>query len=200
MVTPAPITSGSLPRWPARSSSIPGAFQVNRKLFNELDDHIRSLQTGSRQHDDAMDLLTRLLAMTHKGFAQAKSRGAVSPSGSAGRPWVIPVRRITQDYYRGWIVRRIGRGAYLVTNLSREAVFIEFGINPRVPEDAVRRPIMKMSAVATLRFVQRTQISQRFAQGTFGSLRSNKGQFRSFAARMAGSSVLGVVGPQGRLP
>lgn len=115
------------------------------------------------------------------------------------RAFGIPVRRITGAYYAGWKVRRIGPSMYMTYNDSREAYFIEFGINPRAT-GAVRRPILKMTAIGTLRFIQSTRLIERFTEATIGSKRSKRGQYQSFLARMAGSNMLGVIGPKGKLP
>ena len=187
------------PRWGARSAVLPGAVGIDRKTFRDLDNLIRDLEYNQRAFKQGENLLVRMLAMTQKGIAQQKSRGMVDPSGVAGRPWGIPVRRISQAYYKGWKERKIGHASWMTYNDSREAFFIEFAINPRVT-GAVRRPILKMSAVATLRFVQRTKLIERFAASTIGATRNQRGQYRSFQARMSGSLLLGVIGPEGNLP
>lgn len=183
------------PRWGARTSTVPGAIGITRESFEEIDKLIRSLAQGTKEFDQVMDAATHLLAMTTKGFVQMKYRG---PVGGAGQPWTIPVRRLTGETYRGWRVRRIKSGVWEVFNNERGAYAVEFGLSRY--GQGVRRPVLKMSGIATLRFIQRTRFAERIMGDTFGNLRNNKGQFRSFAARMAGSSMLGVVGPQGRLP
>ena len=188
-----------MPRWGARSGVVPGAVGIDRKTFQDVDNIIRDLEYNQKAFKQGENLLIHMLAETQKGYAQMKSRGMVDPSGVAGRPWGIPVRRISQAYYKGWKVRRIGPASWMTYNDSREAFFIEFAINPRVT-GAVRRPILKMSAVATLRFVQRTKLIERFAKSTIGATRNQRGQYRSFQARMSGSSLLGVIGPEGSLP
>jgi len=188
-----------MPRWGARSAVLPGGMGINRRTFIELDNLIRDLEYNRKAFRQGENILIHMLAKAHQGIAQRKSAGMVSPSGEAGRPWGIPVRRITGAYYRGWKVRRLGHAMWMTYNDSREAYFIEFAINPRAT-GAVRRPILKMSAVATLRFVQRTRLIERFTKSTIGATRNERGQYRSFMARMQGSSLLGVAGPQGTLP
>jgi len=188
-----------MPRWGARSGVIPGAFGIDRRTFDDIDRIVRDLDQNLKAFHQGENLLIHLLAKTQQGVAQAKSRGMVDPSGQAGKAWGIPVRRISEDYYKGWKIKKIAHGIWMTYNDSREAFFIEFAINPRAT-GAVRRPILKMSAVATLRFIQRTRLVERFTASTIGATRNQKGQYRSFGARMSGSQLLGVVGPEGRLP
>lgn len=188
-----------MPRWGSRSASVPGAVGLDRKTFIDLDNLIRDLEYNKKAFARGENILIHMLAKAHQGLAQQKSRGMVDPTGKAGRPFGIPVRRIKSAYYQGWRVRRIGKAAWMMYNDAREAYFIEFGINPRAT-GAVRRPILKMSAIATLRFVQRTRVIDRFAKSTIGGTRNQRGQYRSFSARMEGSQLLGVIGPEGSLP
>lgn len=189
-------------------------MKFTRAHFQDVDGLMEDLRMNQRMFARGENLLVRMLAMTHMSLAQQKSRGPVMPglrqhgpsrSGTGvmaypgGRPWGIPVRRITGAYYAGWKMKRIGPSMYMVYNDSREAFFIEFGINPRAT-GAVRRPILKMTAIGTLRFIQRTRLIERFAKTTIGSTRNTKGQYQSFMARMSGSNMLGVIGPQGKLP
>jgi hypothetical protein len=172
---------------------------ISRGMIHDMDGLMEDLRFNQKQFRTAEDLLVRMLAMLHKGLAEQKSRGMVTPTGVGGAAWGIPVRRISGAYYEGWKVRRIGPSMWMTYNDSREAFFIEFGINPR-SSNAVRRPILKMSSIATLRYIQRTRLIEKFAKATIGSTRNTRGQYRSFMSRMAGSSLLGVVGPSGSLP
>lgn len=213
-----------MPRWGSRSAALPGAVGIDRQTFRDLDNLVEDLKYNQRAFQQGENILIRMLAETQKGIAQRKSAGPVGTMSSTGtssshvggtrsgilgtktgttlpggRPFGIPVRRITGEYYRGWKVRKIAPAMWMTYNDSREAFFIEFGINPRVT-GAVRRPILKMSAIATLRFIQRTKLIERFAKTTIGATRNQRGQYRSFQARMSGSTLLGVIGPEGNLP
>jgi hypothetical protein len=190
-------------RW-GRPATIPGAFGITRQMFNDLDNLIRGFQDFPEAHNRATDTLVHLLAMTQKGFAQKMSRGVVTPNGQAGMPFTIPVRRLTMGYYHGWFVKRLGHAQWYLGNNSREAMPIEFGVNPRALADAVPRPILKNSAIETLRFVARTRINERFAADILGPLRNPRGQYRSFDQRIR-PFLLNLAGrmpagPQGRLP
>jgi hypothetical protein len=197
-----PLGGGS--RWGRRTSTIPGAFGVNRAAINELDYAIETMRGIPNEFERGMDVMVQLLAAMHQGIAQQKSRGVVTPTGQLGQPWTIPVRRIGLDYYQGWRRRRVRRGIWEVFNAAREAFFIEHGINPRALGAAIPRPIMKISALDVLRFIQRTRVAERFTEDILGPLRDKRGRYRSFQSRsrafqllMAGRSV---AGPQARLP
>jgi hypothetical protein len=164
---------------------IPQGYGISRQTFDEIDTLIRSMRTGSKEFSDVMGLAARLMAHTTQGYAMRYYRGAQAPGGRAG---TIPVRRITGASGRGWRVRRVSPGAWEVFNEERGAWMVEHGIV--AGGGGVRRPILRMSGVATLRFIQRTRFAERIMSETFGSLRDNKGRFRSFSARMQGSTLL----------
>lgn len=193
-----------MPSWPSRTSVIPGAISISRQSFEEVDTLIRSLRTGTREFTYAMDTAAELMTKTMQGRVQYYYRGPqadprdVRRNTGAGRVGSIPIRRVTGKTYQGWTVRRIALGAWELFNEERGAYFVEYGIVRG--GGGKRRPVLKMSAVSTLRFIQRTRFANRIMADTFGSLRNNRGQFRSFSARMGGSSLLGVVGPTGMLP
>jgi hypothetical protein len=192
------------PRWGARTSAVPGAYGISRQTFRELDAAIETMRGLPNQFDRGMNVLVHLLAMSHKGRAQALSRGTVSYRGQAGQPWQIPVRRITGEYYRGWNVKRLAQGVWVVYNTARETPFIEFGINPRTG-GGVPRPIMKMSGLDVLRFIARTRVAERFSHEILGPLRDKRGRYRSFDARSRSFQLklagrMPMAGPVGRLP
>lgn len=189
------------PRWGSRSSSFPGAYGISRQTFEEIDTLIRSLRTGSREWAYAMDAATQLLAKTSHGLVQRYYRGRVMRPSDARKirsTWGTPIRRVTQETYRGWRVRKIGPGMWELFNEERGAYMVEFGI-VKGGHGVARKPL-KRSAVGTLRFIQRTRFGQRIMAETFGDLRNNKGHFRAFNARMKGSSLIGMAGPTGYLP
>lgn len=165
--------------------TMPGAYSISRQTFKELDDLIRSLRVGSREFVHVMDLSARLMAHTTQGFALRYYRGPKFPGGHAG---TVPVRQITGTSGSGWIVRKVAPGAWECANETRGAWMVEHGIVKG--GGGVRRPILRMSGIATLRFIQRSRFGERIMAETFGSLRDNKGRFRSFTARMQGSNLL----------
>ncbi len=89
--------------------------------------------------------------------------------------WTIPVRRITQDYYHGWKHKKLGNARYMVYNASREAYFIEFGINHQATglvgsngvRVRVRRPVMKLAVIKALNFARATHFDMNIISQTF---------------------------------
>ena len=177
-------------------------YGISRKTFNEIEELMRALDTGSRQFAAVQNVAGELLAHTTLGFARQKYSGTATRPADARRglgapPWTIPVRRITGRTLKGWRVKRVGNG-WMTYNDERGAYMVEHGIARG--GGGIRRPILKMSVISTLRFMGRTKMGERIMHDTFGSLRNNRGQFQSTAARMRGSNILGVTGPSGRLP
>jgi hypothetical protein len=80
---------------------------------------------------------------------------------SSAAAWKLPVRRISNAYYLGWKVRSLGYAHWQLYNDSREAYYIEFGINWRGAGRRVRRPVRKMSLRRTLDFMRTTQAFHR---------------------------------------
>lgn len=96
--------------------------------------------------------------------------------------WKIPVRRITSRYYKGWQVRRLAPGVWLLENTSREAWFIEFGIHPRsiratgqgtIYDARVRRPIRKLSLIKTLKLMDQSRAGERVWEVIYGGFREH---------------------------
>lgn len=143
-----------------------------------------------------MDVLVRLCILVTKAEAQKRSFGPVAPRRRS-RPelaYKIPVQRITGHYFAGWTVRRTA-GGWMLYNDEIEAYLIETGMFQRV-----RRPILKMSVISMLRFIQTTKTADRFVDWIFAPRRSPNGQFQSFNRRIAPFiAMTGGPGP-GRLP
>ena len=174
--TPRPVTrtsAGTVARaaGPPRSGQIMGkgmtAIQLDPSFFEAIENAILQSMRIRRQMPIAMDRLVRFMSYAHLGFAQKRSLGPVDPMQR--RPefaWKIPVRRISGRYFFGWKVKRVGMGHYKMYNDSREAFFIEFGIhrNPYTGKPSarrIRRPIMKLSFLENLRFIQSTHVANR---------------------------------------
>lgn len=148
--------------------------------------------------NQGIDLLVRAMVLVIKGLAQKKSGGPVAPRhrSNPAMAYRIPVQRITGAYYAGWTQRRLGRAHWILYNDSVEAYFIESGMHMRV-----RRPILKMSLIGMLRFIQTTRTGDRFLEWVLAPRRDARGRFQSFHSRVIGSSTLGgMAGPSGRLP
>src|SRR5580765_620479 len=168
-------------------------FHIRTSLLDQIEDYINDLESTKQSVAPGMEILTQVLAYTNLSFAQALSRGPVDPKMQNRKAaWKLPVRRITGRYYKGWKVRRVARGAYLVYNLSREAYFIEHGIHPtgssrqtkiRGPGGyrggtnfimRVRRPVGKMSVIKTLRFADQSRVSHRVLEVVLEPMRPGR--------------------------
>ena len=136
-------------------------IQITTDTFDGIEEYIRWCEHVPRQMPRAMNLLTRYMALANMGISQKMSAGPYDPQQR--RPelaWRIPVRRISERYYIGWKIKRIRMGVWMVYNDSREAFFIEFGINPRSSR-RVRRPIRKLALKKTLVAMMRTHAYHR---------------------------------------
>ena len=144
-----------------------GAITLDPSFFEAIENQIRQARRTQRGMPIAMDRLVRFMSYVHLGFAQKRSLGPVDPMQRHPQlAWKVPVRRITGRYFFGWKVKRRGLGHYEMYNDSREAFFIEFGIhrNPATGQPAsrrIRRPIMKLSFMETVRFLAKTHVYHR---------------------------------------
>ena len=110
-----------------------------------------------------MNELVFMLALYGQGQARKMSFGPFDPSQSMpGEAWKIPVRQITGNYYISWKVRQIKPAVWQLYNDSREAFFIEFGINWLGAGRRVRRPILKMTELKLATYAMSSPISGRF--------------------------------------
>jgi hypothetical protein len=110
----------------------------------------------------SMNELCFHMALVNQGIARKMSFGPFDPAENNPRlAWKIPVRRITGNYYLSWKVRSIRPGVWQLYNDSREAYFIEFGINWLGEGRRVRRPVRKLSLRRTMEFMMTTQAYHR---------------------------------------
>lgn len=184
----------------APGGTIPG-WGFTTQTFDEIEDFIDDMKDSLQRQRQGMDLLVRLMVLATKGYAQQFAMGPVAPRQRSVPALAhrIPVQRITGMYFAGWTQRRTGPTTWLLYNDSFEAHLIEFGIHMRT-----RRPILKMSIIEMLRFLQSTRTGDRLAEGMLGPRRGANGQFRSFENRVRAFKLswagINVAGPQGRLP
>jgi hypothetical protein len=137
-------------------------IQISDETFTEIEEYVRWAEAvGSRRNFNfGMNALVMMMAYTNLGIAQRMSAGPVDPSmTNVSAAWKIPVRRITEQYFMGWKVRRIANGIWQLYNDSREAYFIEFGIH--ISGARVRRPIRKLSLMKTLKVLEETAVYHR---------------------------------------
>jgi len=111
-------------------------------------------------------MLAKTMAMVAGGMAQKRSAGIKRAPQDTTRSWKMPVPRVTSKYFMGWRIKRVSNEAYLLTNDSREAYFIEFGIhrNPRTGQPSprrIRRPVLKLSVLEMLKMIYASPIGHR---------------------------------------
>lgn len=187
-------TSSSMPRriGITNSPTYQGFGQgLSLSSFDQIDKLINTLRRGTVEFDEVMDVAAQLMAKTNQGFVQSLMRGPLDPSYRFAAAYQIPVARRTQKTYRGWYVRRITKGAWALSSHERGAFAVEFGLG------GTPRPVLRRSGLETLKFIQFTSFGNRIMEGTFGKMRDNEGNFRTFAQRIKGSSLLATPGSMG---
>ena len=174
-------------KW-ATGYTMPNQFQISRKTFERLEDWMRDNEASIEKSRLGMDTLVRMCILVVKAEAQKRTMGPVAPRrrSNPALAYRIPVQRITGRYFAGWTVRRVRFGAWVIYNEERAAYMVEFGIGQRV-----RRPVLKLSVIAMLKFIQTTRTAERFAEYVLAPRRSPQGRFRSFDQRV-GSLVVGM--------
>lgn len=172
----------------ARGTTMPNQFGISRKTFENLENWIKDNEASIVKTKYGIDVLVRLCVLVVKAEAQKRTMGPVAPNrrSNPALAYRIPVQRITGAYYAGWTVRRMRWGAWVIYNEERAAYMIEFGIGQRV-----RRPVLKMSVIGMLKFLQTTRTADRFAEYIMAPRRSPNGQFRSFEQRV-GAAIVGM--------
>lgn len=178
-----------------RATEFPKGFQITRNTFRNLEEWMADNEASIVKAKAGMDALVRLCILVTKAEVQKRSYGELAPHqrSNPALAYRIPVQRITGHYFAGWTVRRTARG-WMIYNDEIEAYLIETGLYQRV-----RRPILKMSVISMLRFIQSTKTADRFVDWVFQPRRDPRGRFQSFNTRVAPTlSVL--AGPVGKLP
>lgn len=193
--------TSSTPRWALQGVAVkdmPGSFGITRQFIDDIERFMGDVEGSREKTAMGMDLLVRSMCMITKGGAQRRSMGPVSPR-KRSRPelaYRIPVQRITGRYFAGWTQRRLGMGRWMLYNDTVEAFLIETGLFQRI-----RRPILKMSLLGMLQFMQTTRTADRFVEWVLAPRRDSAGRFQSFATRIQGTASLGgMAGPEGTLP
>jgi hypothetical protein len=164
--------------------------RISDKTFNDIEDWMKAAEISGRNVRYGLNAFAMILARTNQAIAQEMSAGPVDPHGTMdSAAYKIPVRRITGRYYKGWQVKRLAPGVWMLYNASREAYFIEFGINhvgaghEVTYRDGrtyiksgrrVRRPIRKLSLIKTMRFVDQSRAGYRVTEAVFGSFRQGR--------------------------
>lgn len=167
-------------KW-ATGTTMPNQFAISRRTFENLEQWIRDNEASAQKAAQGIDTLVRLCILVVKAEAQKRTMGPVAPQrrSNPALAYRIPVQRITGRYFAGWTVRRVRFGAWMIYNDERAAYVVEFGIGQRV-----RRPVLKLSVIGMLRFVQTTRMADRFAEYVMAPRRTPQGRFRSFESRI----------------
>jgi hypothetical protein len=141
--------------------------ELTAESFKAIEDYVAWCENvAARKLPQAEDYMTMFLAMLAGGFAQKYSAGMKRSPNDSSRAWKMPVPRITSRYFLGWRVQRLRRGTWILTNDSREAYYIEYGIhrNPAtgaVAARRIRRPIFKLTFLRTMEAVRSTALAHR---------------------------------------
>lgn len=152
-------------------------LQLSPEYFQQLRQYAMDFKRDRQRVHWAIDRSVMGYAMATLGFAQKRSRGFLDPQQkSPDQAWKIPVRRITGNYLEGWRVRQVRLGVWDTLNDSREAYFIEFGINhsgtglksPGGGDNVrIRRPILKLAVMDAVAFARATHMPIRQFMGAF---------------------------------
>jgi hypothetical protein len=183
-----------------------GLIEITPQTINAVENYIRWMEIEVPQKLPVeMNKLCVLMAFTNQSYARRMAYGPHDPS--AHHPelaWRTPaqgIRRITQRYYLGWKVKKLGLADYLLYNASREAYFIEFGVSRvgfggkrDVPVARFRRPVRKLSLLKTLRFMATTQSAHRIWADIFRSRNAHGGFTQIVQAPGGGHSIFGAFG------
>ena len=179
----------------ARGTQFPKTFGISRQTFRNLEEWMNDNDASIDKARAGMDAIVRLCILVVKAEVQKRSYGPLAPNqrSNPALAYRIPVQRITGHYFAGWHVRRTSRG-WMIYNDELEAYLVETGLYQRV-----RRPILKMSVVSMLRFIQSTKTADRFVDWVFQPRRDPRGRFQSFNTRVM-PTVSTMAGPSGKLP
>lgn len=152
-------------------------ISVDKETINGIEAAIRWAEEevpGNLRRE--MDRLVYAMALINQGYSRKMSFGPMDAGGKRSElAWQLPVRRITQAYYLGWKLRKVGPAIYQVYNDSREAYFIEFGINWRGGNRRVRRPVRKLATRQMMTYMASTQAFHRIWVDVFRSRKHHAG-------------------------
>jgi hypothetical protein len=159
---------------------------ITPRSIRAVEDYIRWAEHEAPGHlPMAMDSLMHRMALVNQSEARKMAYGPYDPhERNPSQAWRTPgqgIRRISQAYYLGWRVKKVGTANYILFNSSREAYFIEYGIaevgfgTRNVPSRRIRRPVRKLSLLKTLEFMKTTQAYHRVWVDIFRSRHAHGG-------------------------
>lgn len=194
-----------------RFDAPPTDFKITLESIRQIEDYILDNKASIDKLHYGLDTLIRVLINIVQMEARKRSQGPVAPRYRSVPAFAfkIPVQRITGRYYQGWTIRRVRNAHWMLYNDVYEAWLIESGLYMRT-----RRPILKMSFMAMLKFIQTTRTAESFVDSVLAPRRSSAGRFQSFERRVRpfllhnppigyehrGAANPNIAGPQGRLP
>lgn len=169
-----------------------GLLEPTKETIDGIEAAIRWAEVEvPMQLKQGMMQLCQVMAFTNQGFARKMSFGPEDPNGQNSElAWKIPVRRISSRYYLGWKVKPI-RDGWAVYNDSREAYFIEFGINWLGEGRRVRRPVQRLSLKKTMEKMQTSQAYHRIWSEIF----RYRGHTVGFSQRVQSPGMGAFTGP-----
>lgn len=171
----------------------PGLIEPTKETINAIEEVIRWAESEVPfQMEQNMIRLTQLMATVNQGFARKMAFGPEDPRGRGSTlAWRLPVRRISGRYYLGWKIRPI-RGGWQLYNDSREAYFIEFGINHLGEGRRVRRPVQRLSLRQTLEYMASTQAYHRI----WSEIYRHRGKGFGFTQQVQSARMGSFTGPE----
>jgi hypothetical protein len=144
-----------------------GVIEFTNETLKMLDDwYAWAKYVEKSQLPKAETAIARTMAMMAGGYAQKRSAGMKRAPNDTTRSWKMPVPRVTSRYFLGWRVQRVTHATYILTNDSREAYFIEYGIhrNPATGEPSprrIRRPVLKLAVRDMLEALYASRLGHR---------------------------------------
>lgn len=168
-------------------------LRIGRKTFDSIEKFIKDNEYSIQKVNMGMDVLVRYVVLVVKAGVQQRSMGPIAPRrrSQPGLAYRIPVQRITGRYFAGWHTRRLSNAVWLLYNDSYESYLIETGMFQRV-----RRPILKMSILGMLKFMQHSRTGDRFVDWIIAPRRDSAGKFVAFNRRVTTSFGVTDQNPQ----
>lgn len=179
-------------------------YQSSRAFLEPDNATINGLEEAIRWAEDEVPWMLRskmnelvfYMALVNQGEARKMSFGPLDPSGSnSSLAWKIPVRRISERYYTGWKIRQLRPAVWQLYNDSREAYYIEFGINWLGGNRRVRRPIRKLSLRRTMEILMTTHAYHRMWVDIYANPKFGRHRGRGFYQIVQSPGKGGFGGP-----
>lgn len=164
-------------------------YQANRPFLEPTKETLDGIEEAVRWAENEvpaqirknMNELVFYMALVNQGLARKMSFGPHDPQQAApSLAWKLPVRRISENYYFGWKIKQVKPAVWQLYNDSREAYYIEFGINWLGGNRRVRRPIRKLSLRKTMEFMMTTQAYHRVWVDIYANPKTGRHRGRGF--------------------